>query len=201
MHSAFTTPRGFHTACEHINTIAQDDEVILHALVDVVYHLRTLPNPTAATPTLPPILQSCTTYPQARLESCLNAAQHVMVYAMVNKLQDESFELFLKAKTIFTPQTVQKISQYYTSLISNNVTFETNSATVASKDQHEVTKTIGIEWKIGLMVSSSTCEQIYSPYVSLSIDLASQYESLEMNLSEFAQFSHTIAEIQQAFID
>lgn len=194
MSHTFTIPRGFHSTCEQLNTIASTDDVVYSAIVDVIYNLLTLPNPTASTPILPPVLQSCSSFSTSELESALNVMQHILFYVHKQFKQDnDAIKSFLQSKTILTPEAITQLLDQYTKLSQNVVTFDDKSIT---KQQ-----TINVQWKIGLIVSSSNCQQIYSPYVSLSIDVASQYQSFEMNLSEFSQFANTIHEIQQALKD
>jgi hypothetical protein len=201
MSQAFITPRGFHSVCEDINIIAKDDEKILFALIDVVYQLQSIPDQNTSTPALPPLLQSCSTYNMKMLEGALNGIQHVLIYIFKNfeKNNQDKIKIFLETKTIFTTETITKLLTHYSQLIQNKLTFDHKNNT--QENNNQIDSAFNIQWKIGLMIASSNCQQLYSPYVSLSIDVDSIYQSFEFNLSEFAQFSQKITEIQEAFRD
>lgn len=140
---------------------------------------------------------------EAQLGSAINALAFCFSQAKQYDLSAEEFNTSLKAKTDFAKAVRICLA---TALNERDQV----AAKEAKEDTEEpATKTlqlarvVDMQWKLGVGVSSSNCEALHTPFVTLVLTLADsrgrrQSHTLEMNLTQFKQFKKSFQDLSTA---
>ena len=63
-------------------------------------------------------------------------------------------------------------------------------------------KFIGMDWKVGVAVQSSNCDNLCVPYVSMVVRISKsgivEAHSMELSMQEFGDFATSVKEMQSA---
>lgn len=221
MSITLSTPRGFHPTCELLNIISVDEQ--LFATFYEVSQLKT--KDMAFQQTLFQLTQQSatvsaqlveenssqsttpTTFTPMNIQSMVDALTHIVMSLQkhVEKLSAAQYSAVLQQNTILTPKSIDLL----TNMVYNKKTDAENQATTATTttaNAFTIGRIVDTQFKIGLSISSSSCEKLYDPFITLSMIIdkphqGQQLQSYELSISDYHRLQNTLTEIKQAMDD
>lgn len=217
MSITLSTPRGFHPTCELLNIISVDEQ--LFATFYEVAQLKT--KDMAFQQTLLQLTQqsaavsaqlaeenssqsaatSTTTFTPVNIQSMVDALTHIVMSLQkhVEKLSAAQYSAVLQQHTILTPKSIALL----TNMVYNK---KTDAENLTTTNAFTIGRIVDTQFKIGLSISSSSCEKLYDPFITLSMTIdkphqGQQLQSYELSISDYHRLQNTLTEIKQAMDD
>eukprot|EP00461_Guttulinopsis_vulgaris_P001028 UN01028 len=203
----FPTPRGFHPICELINMLSPDKtlfQTFYEASQQKTKDLsiqQTLLQLVLKSPELKDN-KAVQTWTVQNVQNIIDTFAHIAVSLKkkIDTASQQECATILQDFTVLTDETIQLIIP----LLFASKDAKTNNA--AADTGFTIGKIVDTQYKIGLAISSSDCEKLYEPFVTLSMTVdkpheGQRLESFELSVAEFHRLQITLNEIKQAMDD
>ncbi|KAJ8028595.1 COMM domain-containing protein 6 [Holothuria leucospilota] len=177
---------GWHTAVQHLN---QYPENLTAELCQEVIALLQYSKGQIDVENFTQSLQSCGVDCSTKsVQEAANVLTCVFRHAAESKLDPEKLKSQLRDAVTWSESTVAIVIKAWSDQKSHLI-----SVADAYKALN-VGKLVDFKWKLGLAMSSSSCKNLNSPYIVVSMKIASpsgevQLQSFEMTVPEFKHFS------------
>jgi len=147
------------------------------------------------------VLQSVDGDPTDIIQSAINAVEFIFMNAMTVKPKGSEFGQALAQQTDIKKELISIFDIAWQTHLEGGEDIDT-TATSTTLKALRLGQLVGIDWKLGIGISSSHCKNLHAPFVSMVVKVAdptghinSSY--MELTLNEFNEFAKTFRDISQ----
>jgi len=140
---------------------------------------------------------------EERTQSAAHAISFVLRGALADKLNSATFQSTMEKKTDLNARSRTVLLAAWNRRTKGGVLVSSPSDSKENSTRSlQLGRLVGMEWRLGVGVSSNACASLKAPFVSLLLKIVDENGStraqpIELTLAQFADFSRTVGEIHQ----